>query len=234
MRTTICLERTPTVTHASHTVAQAGQPSRTATALGRIGNVIVDPTAAFRSVATTPTSALAFFTLVILRFTSVLTFYRPEIDAPHLAAGVLFQLVTIWPLSAALTLLAWTASRAWGARASWASTYCVVVHVMVAYTLATVAIASVVGALLPENTTVDLRHPPFTNLGPLVDASTSPIAHALLVETDYRATYALILTFFGVRESSSDRNTSRAWLIVGTCFAANLLMTAITAYARQP
>lgn len=222
------------MTDASQTIAPPTGSSRTGIALGRIGNVIVDPIAAFAQVGTNPTSALAFLALVTLRFTSVLVFYHPDLDPARLAAGIVFQLVTIWPLTLALTLLLWITSRAWRARASWASTYCVTVHVMLAYTLATIAVASVAGAILPENTTVELRHPPFTNLGTLVDGDTNPVENALLVELDYRSAYALGLTVIGVRESTIDRNSSRAWRIVATCFAVNLLLATVTAVVRQP
>lgn len=204
------------------------------TALGRIGDVIVDPTAAFAHVDTTPTSALAFLTLIALRFTSILVFYHPDVDPARLAAGILFQLITVWPLTVVLTLLLWTTARAWGTRTSWSSTYCVVVHVMLAYTLATIAIASIAGAVLPENTHVDLRHPPFTNLGTLVSGTASPVVHALLGEVDYRSAYALVLVFIGVRESSDRHDSARARLIVATCFAANLALTTLTAFVRQP
>ena len=220
------------MTYASHTIARPANSSRTVIALGRIGNVIVDPITAFGDVGSIPTSALAFLVLVALRFTSVLIFYHPDVDSARLAAGALFQLVTMWPLTIALTLILWIASRAWGARTRWTSTYSVVVHVMLAYTLATVAIASIAGALLPESTNVELRHPPFTNLGDLVNASAFPILHALLVELDYRSAYALVLTFFGIRECIDPRNSSRACLIVATCFALNLLFTVLTAFFR--
>ena len=220
------------MTHASHTIARQGKSPRTAIALGRIGNVIVDPIAAFVNLNTDPTSALAFFVLVALRFTSVLVFYHPDVDAARLGAGALFQLITIWPLTIVLTLLLWLISRASGARTSWASSYSVTVHVMLAYTLATVAIASVAGALLPESTDVELRHPPLTNLGAFVDKSANPLAHALLLELDYRSAYALALTYLGVRESDTDRSTSRAVRVVATCFAANLLFATLTAFVR--
>lgn len=221
------------MTRASRTIAQPGTSSRIAIALGRIGNVIVDPVAAFAHVDRLPTSVLAFFALIVLRFTSVLVFYHPDLAPARLAAGALFQVITIWPLTVALTFLLWITSRALGARTSWASTYCVIVHVMLAYTLVTVAIASVAGSLLPESTNVELRHPPFTNLGPLVNASTHPVAQALLAELDYRAAYALTLTYIGVRESSVERSNSRAGLIVATCFAANLLLVVLVAYTRR-
>jgi hypothetical protein len=213
-------------------MAQPRASSRTTVALGRIGNVIVDPVAAFAQVSTYPTTALAFLALVALRFTSVLVFYHPELDAARLAAGALFQVVTIWPLTIALTLLLWITSRAWNARTSWTSTYCVIVHVMLAYTLATIAIASVAGAILPETSNVELRHPPFTNLGALASAAANPVTHALLVELDYRSAYALALTFVGVRESALDRNASRAGFVVATCFAAHLLLAMVIAVAR--
>ena len=222
------------MTHASHSIAQPGRSSRIAIALGRIGNLIVDPVAAFAHVDRLPTSALAFFTLIALRFTSALVFYQPDVAPARLAAGALFQIVTIWPLTIALTFLLWITSRALGARTSWAGTYCVIVHVMLAYTLVTIAIASVAGAFLPESTNVELRHPPFTNLGPLVNASAHPVAHALVAELDYRAAYALTLTYIGVRESSVERSSSRARLIVAACFAANLLVVVLVAYMRRP
>ena len=222
------------MTHASHSIARPSRSSRTAVALGRLGNLAFDPVAAFANVTADPTSALALFTLVALRFMSVLVFYHPDVDAARLTAGVLFQLVTIWPLTIALSLLLWITSLAWGARTSWTSAYCVTVHVVLAYTLATIAIASVAGALLPETTNVELRHPPFTNVGAFVDATASPIAHTLLVELDYRSAYALGLTFIGIRESTTDRDSSRSWLIVATCFAVNLVFAAIGAFVRQP
>lgn len=227
-------QRQTTVTHVSqHAIAHSGKSSRTAIALGRIGNVIVDPIAAFAHVDTAPTSGLAFFALVGLRFSSVLVFYHPAVDPARLAAGALFQLITIWPLTVVLTLLLWTTSRSWGARMSWTSTYCVVIHVMLAYTLATIAIASVAGAVLPASTNIELRHPPFTNLGALVNAESNPLAHALALELDYRSAYALMLTFIGVRVSTADHNSSRACLIVATCYCASLVLTVITTSARQ-
>ena len=224
---------TAAVTHATHPISQPGKPPRTAIALGRIANVIVDPIAAFAHVGADPTSALAFLALVIVRFTSVVAFYRPELTAARLAAGILFQLITIWPLTVALTLLLWVTSRAWGARTSWSSTYCVTVHVMLAYTLATVAIASASGAFLPESINVDLRHPPFTNLGTLADASANPALHAILVELDYRSAYALTLTFLGVRAFTADQDIPRAFRVVATCFVFNLVFATLRAFIRQ-
>jgi hypothetical protein len=220
------------VTLATHPISQPGKPPRATIALGRIANVVVDPIAAFAHVGTDPTSALAFLALVIVRFSSVVAFYRPELTPARLAAGILFQLITIWPLTLALTLLLWVTARAWGARTSWSSTYCVTVHVMLAYTLATVAIASASGALLPESANIDLRHPPFTNLGALADASANPVIHAILVELDYRTAYALALTFLGVRESTVDRDTPRTWLIVATCLAINFVVATLSTLAR--
>lgn len=198
-------------------------PSRDATELprtsaaARILDAIIDPPAAFATVRTNPTWGLAFLSLVLLRFGSVLAFYSPDTTLARLASGVLFQLVTLFPLIAVTSTMLWIVALIWRARLTYAGAWCITAHVTFAHSLATVALASVAGALLPESVEVELRHPPFTSLSFLADAPAWPFLHAVLGEIDVRSVYAAVLAWIGVRLAA---NTSRATAagVVASCF----------------
>jgi hypothetical protein len=215
---------------------QTTRPSsvpRLTLALTRLGNLIVDPVAAFRDVAECPTAGLAFVSLIALRFGSLFLFYQPDVELARLVTGLVFQIVTVWPLTFVLTLLLWTSTLMCGVRAAWSALYCTVVHVVFAHTLLTVAIASVAGALLPASVDVDLRHPPFTNLGSLVGSDGQSVAHALFAEIDVRSAYALLLVWLGVRASVADRSGRRAAQVVGACTSVYLLLVTLSALMRS-
>ena len=200
-------------------------------ALARVADIVVDPVAAFRDIDTQPAWGVAFLAIVALRFGSLMAFYHPDTTAGKLLAGVLFQVATTLPLIAVTATLLWGVALAWHVRVAWASAWCVTTHVAFAYTLCTVAIASVAGALLPDSVQVELRHPPFTNLAFLTDASESPVWHALATATDVRSFYALVLAWIGVRSASTATGRASAG-VVATCFVVVVVGAVASAAAR--
>jgi len=162
-------------------------------------NLVVDPVAAFRGIRAHPPWALAFVVAIALRFGSLLAFYRPAVTPLKVVAGLLFQLATIAPAVLFASLVVWLAAKVWRVGVSWTSTFAVITHVYVGYTLATIAFASVAGALLPESAEVDLRHPPFTNFAPLLADPVSEVIRHLVGEVDVRSAYALLLLWLGLR-----------------------------------
>jgi hypothetical protein len=218
------------MTHVS-TVSPSPDVARRVGAWDRLANVVIDPAAAFQGIDTHPVWAVAFAALVALRFGSLFVFYQPETNAAKVLAGVLFQVFTLMPLVAVATTLLWVTSMLWTARLTWTSAWCITMHVTFAYTLATVAIAGVAGALLPESAAVDLRNPPFTNLSFLVTGGPASVLHVLAVEADVRSGYAAVLTWLGVRAASQARGAESA-LIVLTCFAAATLTACCVALLR--
>ena len=206
-------------------------PHRGTTALARVADIVVDPVAAFRDIDTQPAWGVAFLAIVALRFASLMAFYHPDTTPGKLLAGVLFQVATTLPLIAVTATLLWGVALAWHVRVTWTSAWCVTTHVAFAYTLCTVAITSVAGALLPDSVQVELRHPPFTNLAFLTDASESPVWHALATATDVRSFYALVLAWIGVRSASMA--TGRASVgVVATCFVIVVVGAVASAAAR--
>lgn len=167
--------------------------------LARLGNALVDPVAAFRGIAADSPWAVAFGAIVAVRFASLFVFYRPAVTPLKLVAGVLFQVVTTAPLLVVASTLVWIAAKAWRVALGWVTSASIVAHVYLAYTVATVAIASVAGALLPDAADVDLRHPPYTNLASLTDSSAHPVLFRLLAEVDVRGVYAVMLLWLALR-----------------------------------
>ena len=199
--------------------------------LSRLANVVLDPIVGFRGIDRHPTGSVAFLALVALRFGSLLTFYRPDTSPPRLLAGILFQFAMLIPVVTITTTLLWIVAVVWRSRMPWATAWCITTHVMFAYTLLTVACASVAGALLPESTDVDLRHPPFTNIGGLVSASESPILHALAIEADVRSAYAAILAWIGVRAAANVSGVAAA-AVISTCVGVEVLAALLSALLR--
>jgi hypothetical protein len=144
---------------------------------------------------------------------------------------VLFQVATTFPLIAVTATLLWGVALAWRIRVTWASALCVTTHVAFAYTLCTVAIASIAGALLPDSVQVELRHPPFTNLAYLTDPNESPAWHALAAAADIRSLYASLLAWVGVR-SASNATALAAAAAVATCFAIVVVGSVASAATR--
>ena len=216
----------------SHVMSSSRLPARRGTvALARVADIVMDPPAAFRNIDTQPSWGVAFLAIVGLRFASALAFYHPDTTPAKLLAGVLFQVATTLPLVAVTATLLWGVALAWRVRVSWASALCVTTHVAFAYTLCTVAVASVAGALLPDSVQVELRHPPFTNLAYLTDASESPVWHALAAAADVRSLYALVLAWIGVR-SASKATALAAGAVVATCFAIVAIGSVASAATR--
>ena len=193
---------------ASTTCATPGahEPASGSRAGARLLNVVVDPVMAFRGIGAHPHWALAFAFAVGIRFASLLVFYRPAVTPLKVVAGLLFQVATVMPTVLFASLVVWLAAMVWRLRVSWTPIFAVVTHVYVAYTLATVAFASVAGAVLPESADVDLRHPPFTNLAPLFGDFTSEAILTLAGEADVRSAYALLLLWLGLRGAAPDAN----------------------------
>ena len=182
-----------------HATPAAHEPASDSSARARLVNLVVDPVAAFRGIGAHPCWALAFVVAIALRFGSLFVFYRPAVTPLTVAAGLLFQLATIAPAVLLASLVAWLAAKVWRVGVSWTSTFSVVTHVYVAYTLATIAFASAAGALLPESADVDLRNPPFTNLVMRLEDSTPEVIRSVVGELDVRSAYALLLLWIGIR-----------------------------------
>jgi hypothetical protein len=200
-------------------------------ALARVADVLLDPVAAFRGVAINPTWGVAFLALVAVRFGSVLAFYRPDTTPAKLVAGVLFQLLMAFPLVCLTAVLLWALALAWRCGLTWAGAWCVTTHVHFAYTLVTVAIASVAGALTPDTMDVDLRNPPFTNLAFLVSSGDSSVLHALAREADVRSLYASVLAWMGVR-GATNAAPKKAAGVVATYVAIAVTLAVATAAFR--
>jgi hypothetical protein len=197
-------------------------PRGASIAVPRVLDVMLDPRAAFRDVGSRPTWGIALVALVLLRFGSVIAFYHPSTTPAKLAGGLLFQLVTILPQVVMTSTLLWIVAALWRTRISWASAACVTTHVMFAYTLVTVAVASVAGALLPASVDVDLRHPPFMNLSSLVGEAAPQWVLALAMEADMRSLYAIVLAVIGVRAASR----ADGWMVVGTVTTCSVIAIA--------
>jgi len=166
--------------------------------VGRLVNLIVDPATAFRGIADDSRWLLAFVVAVTLRFGSLFVFYRPAVTPVKTVLGLVFQVTTVAPQLLLASVLIWISAKAWRLGVRWRSTFSVVTHVYVAYTLATIAVASVAGAVLPESTEVDLRSPPFTNLAWFVP-ELGGLARRMLEEFDIRYAYVLVLLGLGLR-----------------------------------
>jgi hypothetical protein len=190
------------VTSPGHATAAAHEPASASSASARLLNLVVDPVAAFRGIGPHPHWALAFVVVMALRFGSLFVFYRPAVTPLKVVAGLLFQLATIAPAVLFASLLVWLAAKVWRVGVSWTPTFSVVTHVCVAYTLATIAFASVAGAVLPESVNVDLRNPPFTNFTGVLGDSAPAIVRSLVEELDVRSAYALLLLWIGLRSAA--------------------------------
>jgi hypothetical protein len=167
-------------------------------------NLLVDPVAAFRGIAEDPSWRLAFLTAVGIRFGSLFIFYRPAVTPIKALGGLLLQILTVGPTVLLASLMAWGTARAWRLGVSWVPAVSIVVHVYVAFTIITVAFASVAGALMPESVDVDLRTPPFTNLTFLLSGTDSEVFRTLVGEMDVRSAYALVLLWLGLRGAAPE------------------------------
>ena len=168
----------------------------------RLMNLMVDPDAAFRGIAENPSWLLAFLVAVTIRFASLFIFYRPAVTPAKVIAGLLLQLLTVGSTVLLASLVTWFAAGAWRVSVSWATAFSVLTHVYVAFTVVTLAFASVAGVLLPEDADVDLRNPPFTNLTSLLGETDSEFVRPLVGEFDVRSAYVLALLWLGLRNGS--------------------------------
>jgi hypothetical protein len=182
----------------------------------RLINVIVDPRTAFRGIADESPWALAFVAVVVVRIASLFVFYHPEVTPLKLIASVVFQVSTIAPLLLVSGGILWVSARARGVALRWGSAFSIATHVYVAYTLATVAIASVAGALLPDSADVELRSPPFTNLAPLAAGMAHPLVPRMAAEADVRSLYVLLLLWLGARGAAPAEPRRRIASVLGT------------------
>lgn len=207
----------------SPSIAVAADPLARQSSIGRLINVIVDPTSAFRGIADDSRWLLAFVTAVTLRFGSLFVFYRPVVTPLKVVVGLVFQVTTVTPQLLLASVLIWIAAKAWGLGARWRSTFSVATHVYVAYTLATIAAASVAGAVLPESTEIDLRNPPFTNLAWLAAESVDGLAKRILEEFDLRYVYVLLLLWFGLRGASRSETRPAVLEVLATLIVVRLV-----------
>jgi hypothetical protein len=190
--------------------------------IARLVDVVVDPRAAFRSIAVRPAWIGTLFVVAAMRFTSMFAFYRPDSTAGKLVAGVAFQLATLVPVMVASSGLLWFASRLWAIRLGWSVAFSIVVHVYAAHTIATILVASVAGAMLPASVEVDLNSPPFTDVTALVDVSSFPILERLLGELDVRSVYGCSLVALGVAAADPAASRTRIAGVVASCFAVRV------------
>ena len=165
----------------------------------RLANLVVDPVTAFRGIAVDPSWKLALLAAVGIRFGSLFIFYQPAITPIKLLGGLLIQILTVGPTVFFASLVAWLAARAWRVNVAWITALAILMHVYVAFTLATVAFASVAGALLPNSMDIDLRNPPFTNPSALLGRTDSEVFRTLAGEIDVRSVYVLVLLWLGLR-----------------------------------
>lgn len=191
-------------------------------AIARVVDVMVDPRAAFRAIVERPSWFGGLLVAVAVRFASLLAFYHPETTPTKLIAGVAFQFALVVPVLLASAGLLWLISKSWAIRLRWPVAFSIAVHVYLAYTVATIAAASVAGAMLPASADVDLRSPPFTSPRGLIDASTSPVLERLLGELDIRSAYACSLVALGVAAADPAASRLRVAGVVVSCFAVRV------------
>jgi hypothetical protein len=190
--------------------------------IARLVDVVVDPRAAFRSIAIRPAWIGALFVVAAMRFASMFAFYRPDDTPAKLVAGVVFQLATIVPVMLVSGALLWFASRLWAIRLRWSVALSIVTHVYAAHTIATILVASVAGAVLPASAEVDLNSPPFTAVSALVDVSSFPFLERLLGELDVRSAYAGGLVALGVAAADPVASRIRIAGVVASCVAVRV------------
>ena len=179
-------------------------------------NLAVDPGATFRGIADDPSWALAFVAAVGIRFGSLFIFYRPAVTAIKVIASLLLQILTVGSTVVLASLVAWLTARAWRVGVAWATAFSILMHVYVAFTLATLAFAGVAAALLPESVDVDLRKPPFTNLTSLLGGTDPEVFRTLLGEMDVRSAYVLVLLWLGLRGAAPEAPRSAVARIILT------------------
>lgn len=211
--------------HSTVTDAPAAEPERCPGAAARLGNLLVDPPEAFRGISNGPAWALAFVVIVVVRFVSLFVFYHPQGTPAKILAGIAFQVAAVLPALLVTGSVLWLSSVLWRSRIAWPVAFSIGTHAYLAYTLATVAAASVAGALLAEGSAVDLRHPPFTNLAPLASESTHPALARLLAEVDLRTAYTLLLAWVGVRAAAPLTGRLRAAGMVAVVALARLVFS---------
>ena len=202
-------------------------PPRTS-AIVRLVNVVVDPAAAFRDIRAAHPWALALAAVISLRFVSLLVFYDPALTPLKVVASLGFQVAAVVPPLLVGSTLVWLAGKPWRLGATWVRVFSICTHVTVAHTLATIAFASVAGAMLPDAASIDVRNPPFTNLGALVERSGSTaLLHRLAAEVDVRSAYAAVLLWLGLR-AAGEPGPQRD---VGAAAASTVAAVAVTRVA---
>jgi hypothetical protein len=216
----------------THLIPSIPASARTrAGALGRLANIVLDPTAAFRGLEVHQTWAAALAAIVVARLAGLYAFYTPDLSILKLAGGVLFQFATTVPVLTVLAAVLWLSSKAWRVDVTWATAFAMTAHVYFAYTLATLALATAAGALLPASVEVDLRAPPFTSPAFLASRD-APLVNALLAEMDVRSAYVLMLIWLGVRTTAPQVGHGRAVGVVATCFTVKLTFAVATTLLR--
>jgi hypothetical protein len=218
---------------ASSTPSVNAAPARTSAA-ARLANVVVDPAGAFHGIGAAHPWALAIAAIIALRFVSLLIFYDPALTPLKVLASLAFQMAAVVPPLLVGSTLAWLVAKAWRLRVGWLAVFSICAHVAVAHALVTVAVASVAGALLPDSASVDVRHPPFTNLGFLFDSGGSAaVLHRLAREADVRSMYAGALLWLGLRAAEAPETSARPGVVAGYVVAtlAVIRLTVVLALA---
>ena len=219
--------------NSSDRVAAAGVLSRESQgSITRLVDLIVDPAKAFHGIAHHEPWAAAFVAAVTLRFGSLIAFYQPTITTGKLVGGIVFQIGTVAPPILLGSMVVWLAARVWGLRVRWRTLFSIVTHVYVAYALATIAAASVAGAILPDSVELDLRNPPFMNFASLLADSDRELARRLVTELDLRAAYAVALLWVGLRGAVPSESPAAAGRVVATVAVVRLASVAAVQLMR--
>jgi len=187
----------------------------------RLANLIVDPVSAFRGIAQASPWALAFLAAISVRFGSLFVFYQPAITPLKLVGGLAFQVTSVLPQLLVASALVWVVAKMRRLDVGWSATFSIVTHTYVAYTIATIAVASFAGAVLPDSTDIDLRSPPFTNLASLV-AGRGDLTQRIFAELDIRSVYAIVLLWLGLRAAAPGAPRSAIARVIATVAAIRL------------
>jgi hypothetical protein len=152
---------------------------------------------------------------------SLLVFYDPELRPLKILASLAFQVGAVVPPLVVGSTAIWLLAMAWRLRIGWAQLFSICAHVTVAYTLATIAFASVAGALLPDSASIDIRNPPYTNVGFLFHRmGTATLLHRLAAEADIRSAYAAGLLWLGLRVAGEAEPPRKVGVVAASVVAS--------------
>lgn len=207
-------------------------PHQSQGSVTRLIDLIIDPARAFHGIAHHAPWFAAFMTAVALRFASLLVFYHPTMTIGKIVTGIVFQIGTVAAPILFGSLVVGFVARVLSLRVRWRVLFSIITHVYVAYTLVTIAVVSVAGAVLPDSADLDLRNPPFVNLAALVPDAASTLLRRVVAEIDLRAAYAAALLWLGLRGAAPDESAAAATRVVATVVTLRLATVAAVELVR--